>query len=125
MVLAGPKKERELRHIPLAANAMNHGGMYVLNAGFTIYIWRGANAVAADARKAAELVRPLVKMQKASLENVQGEKTEEGAVCADTMNADFFDLMDGDSHQVAPPEDDDGESEAASQKLYSLYQISD
>jgi hypothetical protein len=124
MVLAGPKKERELRHIPKAANAMNQGGVYVLNSGFTIYLWRGAEATAADGRQAAEMLRPLTKMQNARLENVQGEAVAMGAACADVMNVEFFNLIDGEAHQVAPaPDDEDAPDEKA--KMYSLYQISD
>ena len=124
LVLAGPKKERELRHIPKAANAMNQGGVYILNAGFTIYLWRGAVAPAADGRQAAELLRPLIKMQGARLENVQGENVAVGDSFADGMNVDFFQLLDGEAHQVAPaPDDDECPDEKA--KLYSLYQISD
>lgn len=113
------KKTTRAFEIPVAASNMNHGDVFVLDAGLKIYIWIGEEASAFEKSKGANLQSNVV-------------ASRQGKAKKALVDDEFWAILDGtveDVRDASDPfllsEDECGKDETLNVDTIQLYRISD
>mmetsp|Transcript_5939 Transcript_5939/g.8933 ORF Transcript_5939/g.8933 Transcript_5939/m.8933 type:complete len:402 (-) Transcript_5939:54-1259(-) len=114
------KRTTKAFQIPVAANNMNHGDSFVLDAGLKIYLWVGSESSAFEKSKAANLQSNIVASRQGKAKKVNEADDEFwkilGGSLSDVRNSDDPFLLD---ENVA------GKDENLNPDTIKLYRISD
>ena len=106
----GTAKNMSTELKPLQASCMNHGDVFLMNAGEIIYTWFGRESSVFEKREGTRLARELADRQ--------------GAVVKEA-DLDFWDQVEGEPMDVVEAEDDDDVVDGGKSKTYSLMLLSD
>ena len=106
----GTAKNMTMELKPLQASCMNHGDVFLMNAGEIVYTWYGRESSVFEKREGARFAHELADRQ--------------GAVVKEA-DLDFWDQLEGDASYVVDADDDDDAFDGTSAKTYSLMLLSD
>ncbi|GBG26224.1 Gelsolin-like protein 1 [Hondaea fermentalgiana] len=120
LMIRRTKRTTRAFQIPVAASNMNHGDVFVLDAGLKIYLWVGAEANAFEKSKGANLQSNVVASRNGKARKVN------------VVDDEFWTILGGSEDDVRPAddpfllsEDEAGKDEALDVDSIKLYRISD
>jgi len=95
------RKENSVRiqQVPLAVSSLNSGDVFVLDAGMTLYIWRGKTAGMFEKRKGTELAT--------EIDNERGGKPQQNILEEGQESDDFWKLLGGKGTIAASTSDEE------------------
>ena len=120
----GTAKAMHMHKIPSIAAAMNHGDVFMLNAGKRVFTWIGCGASAFEMREGRRIGNELSKRQHASYVVIEDHAV---TYVATEETAAFFALLEGDYEHIADDgaDNDDEVEQSIARKLFSIYKLSD
>ena len=120
----GTAKAMRVHKIPSVAAAMNHGDVFMLNAGERVFTWIGCGASAFEMREGRRIGNELSKRQHAEFVVIEDHAAKYVATEETTA---FFALLEGDYEHIADDDDDDDDEveQSIARKLFSMYKLSD
>jgi gelsolin len=111
----GKGKNVSAKQIPMEASSMNHGDVFLLDAGLTIFQWNGVSSGGFERNKASNLVNSL---------KSDRPKTKLEVIDGDDDNVAFWDLIEGTIADVKTAEEGGDDAEARKIVL-RMFKISD
>jgi hypothetical protein len=120
----GTAKAMRVHKIPSVAAAMNHGDVFILNAGERVFTWIGSGSSAFEMREGRRLGNELSKRQHAEFVVIEDHEV---TYVATEESAAFFALLEGDYEHIADDgaDNDDEVEQSIARKLFSIYKLSD
>jgi len=113
------RKHVHLYHIDLSSKNMNHGDVFILDAGLNIWQWNGKSSPPMERRKAAEVVAAL-KAEREGKPTV--EVIDDGRPVAE--NPKFWELL-GSPDQIQPAQAAEKEAVPSKPEDLKLFRLSD
>jgi len=108
------KRHVKVVQVALSINSLNHGDVFIVDNGLTIYVWEGKEAGIFEKRKSVDVVEEIKQQRNGRPKSI--------TVVADEDNDEFWKLFDGDRSTIADaiPDNDNNEIKEYSKVLLKV-----